>query len=116
MPELFGLLLLQEAGPSGAGSIIGSVLPIVLVFLVFYFLIIRPQQKERQRVEKETQEMLGSLKTGDKVVTSGGILGTIVSVRDDTVQLRVADAVKIDVLKSAIARRTGDAARPQETK
>jgi preprotein translocase subunit YajC len=116
MPELFGLLLLQEAGPSGAGSIIGSVLPIVLVFLVFYFLIIRPQKQERQRVEQETQEMLASLKAGDKIVTTGGILGTVVAVRDDTVQLRVAEGVKIEVLKSSVGRKTTEQSRAVEAK
>src|SRR5688500_12658327 len=82
MPELLGLFLLQDSGQAGPAGLIGSFIPLLLVFVVFYFLLIRPQQRERQRVERETQEMLASLKQGDKVVTSGGILGTIVAVRD----------------------------------
>ena len=114
MSELLGLLLLQDSA-SGASSLMGIV-PIVLVFVVFYFFLIRPQQKERQRVEQETQAMLEALKSGDKVITNGGILGTIVAVRDDIINLRIADGVKIDVLKSSIARKTTESKPAQETK
>lgn len=115
MSELFGLFLLQDGGQAGPAGLLAYV-PLILVFVVFYFFLIRPQQKERQRIERETQEMLASLKQGDKIVTSGGILGTIVAVRDDTVQLKIADGVKVDVLKSAVARRTSEVARAQDAK
>jgi len=94
----FALLLLQQGG----AGIIG-LMPIVLIFVLFYFLIIVPQRK-RQR---ESQAMLAALKVGDKIVTTGGIYGTVTIVREDkrTVQLRIAEnpSVKIDVLRSAIA-------------
>src|SRR5438105_15735174 len=101
MSAHFALLLFQ--GGAGTGINIIGLAPIILIFVLFYFMIIVPQRK-RQR---ETQEMLGALKAGDKVVTSGGICGTVTIVRDDkrTVQLRIAEnpSVKIDVLRSAIA-------------
>ena len=80
------------------GGALTQLLPFVLIFGIFYFLLIRPQQIQRRK----TQEMLANLKTGDRVVTSGGIYGTIVAFRDNIVQLQVASQVKIDVARSAI--------------
>ena len=68
------------------------------LFFIWYFLVIRPQSRQRKKV----QEMLGNLKTGDKVLTSGGIYGTIVGFRDNAVQLQIATQVRIDVARSAI--------------
>lgn len=73
--------------------------PIFLIFAIFYFLLIRPQQKRQQ----EHQKMLANLKKGDKVVTTGGIHGTIVNIKDKVVTLKVAENVRIDVSKSCIA-------------
>ena len=74
-------------------------LPFVLIFGIFYFLVILPQQRQRRK----TQDMLSNLKTGDRVITSGGIYGTIVGFRDlNVVQLQVANQVKLDVAKTAI--------------
>jgi preprotein translocase subunit YajC len=115
MPDLFGLILLQEPAPSGGGSGFFALVPYLVIFAIFYFLLIRPGQKERKRVEEETKAMIESLKNGDKVVTTSGIYGTILSVRDETVQLRIADGVKIDILRSAIARKQDEAA-PAEAK
>ena len=75
-----------------------QLLPVVVVVAIFYFLMWRPTQK-RQR---DVQRMLENLKSGDKVVTSGGVLGTVVAVDRNVVQLRVADKVKIDVTKSSV--------------
>lgn len=74
-------------------------LPLVLIVLIFYFLVFRPQQQQRRKV----QDMLASLKTGDRVLTSGGIYGTIVGFRDGVVHLQVASQVRIDVARSAIS-------------
>jgi len=102
----FVLPLLMGAPPQGAeagpGGIITSFLPFIAVILIFYFLIIRPQNKKR----KETERMLGSLKKGDRVVTIGGIHGTIQSVRDTTVIVKVDDNVKLEFLRSAISNIT----------
>ena len=75
-------------------------LPLVLMFGVFYFLLIRPQQKK----EKDRQNMIQNIKKGDRVVTSGGILGNVVGVKDTIVVLKVGDGdTKIECLKSAIS-------------
>ena len=90
--------LFIQGGGQGPGFIFGA-LPLVFIFVIFYFVLILPQQK-RQR---KWQEMLGSLKNGDRVVTSGGIRGTIISVKDDAVQLRVPpDNLRIEVARSAV--------------
>jgi preprotein translocase subunit YajC len=95
------LILLQQDG--GGGSVINSlVIPMVLIFGIFYFLIIRPQQKKQRQAQTEREEMLSSLKSNDKVITSGGIYGTIIAVRENTVQLRIAQGVSIEVQRSAI--------------
>lgn len=83
---------------SSSSALIG-LLPLVAVFAIFYVMLIMPQQKR----QKKWQEMLATLKNGDKVVTSGGIKGTIISVRDDAVQLRVPpDNLRIEVARSAV--------------
>ena len=85
---------------AGAGtSFFESSLPLMLIiFGIFYFLVIRPQQAQRRK----TQEMLENLKTGDKVVTSGGIYGTVADFRDSAVVLEVADEVRIEVARASI--------------
>jgi preprotein translocase subunit YajC len=94
----FLIFLLQEGG----GSIVGLLLPWLLIFGIFYFLVIRPQQRKQKKAQIERDTLLNSLKPGDKVVTSAGILGTIVAVREDKVQLKIAQAVSIEILKSSI--------------
>jgi preprotein translocase subunit YajC len=81
-------------------SILGNPLVILLpIMVIFYFLMIRPAQTRQKKVT----EMLKALKTGDKVITNGGIYGTIVGLEDEAVQLRVAEQVKMKVARSAIA-------------
>jgi preprotein translocase subunit YajC len=75
------------------------IVPILLMLVVFWFLLIRPQTKR----QKEHQEMVASLKKGDKVVTNGGIYGSVVGVSDKVVVLRVADNVKLEVAKQCVA-------------
>lgn len=82
--------------PSG----LGGILPFILIFAVFYFLLIRPQQTR----QKKWQTMLSSLKPGDRVTTTGGIRGTILSIKDDVLQIRVApDNIRLEIAKGAIA-------------
>lgn len=89
------------AAPAGAGSI-PMLLPLLLI-PVLYFVMIRPQQKR----QKQWQEMLSGLKTGDRVTTAGGIRGIILSIKDDAIIIRVApDNLKLEVAKSAIASVT----------
>jgi preprotein translocase subunit YajC len=98
----YPLFILQGQGGSG---LLGAFLPMILIFGIFYFLLIRPQQKRQRQQQQERDIMLKALKAGDKVITTGGIYGTIVSVKekDDTVQLRIAQSVSIEVLRSSIA-------------
>ncbi|NLU10891.1 MAG: preprotein translocase subunit YajC [Tepidanaerobacter acetatoxydans] len=72
--------------------------PIIIIFAIFYFLIIRPQQKR----EKERRDMLSSLKEGDDVITVGGIYGKILNIKDDIITLDVGDKIKIKVTRTAI--------------
>jgi preprotein translocase subunit YajC len=77
--------------------------PLVFIFAIFYFLLIRPQQSR----QKKWQEMLGQLKTGDRVVTSGGIKGTIVALKDDSLHLRVPpDNLRLEVTKASVVSVT----------
>lgn len=98
MNELILLALQQQQGGAKQPSCIDMALPLSLMFLVFYFLMIRPQQK-RQR---EHQEMVNRLSTGDRVVTNGGLLGTVVKVADHDITLEIADRTKVKVVKSQV--------------
>ena len=74
---------------------------LVLMFVLFYFMLIRPQQKQ----QKEREAMLASLKKGDRVVTSGGLIGTITAMGDDVLTLEISDRVRVRVLRSAVVRK-----------
>lgn len=87
------------AGADGAGGGIMSFLPLILMFVIFYFLLIRPQQKK----QKEMREMLKNLKRGDRIVTGGGIYGRIESITDDKVNVEIAPGVVITVMRSYVA-------------
>ncbi|MFW5642690.1 MAG: preprotein translocase subunit YajC [Alkalispirochaeta sp.] len=87
------------AGASGPASVAPTLVTFGLVFAIFYFLIIRPQNKR----QKETKQMLSALKKGDRVVTIGGIRGTIASIKEETVVLKVDDNAKIQFSRSAIS-------------
>jgi preprotein translocase subunit YajC len=91
------LFLAQAPGAPGGGLV--TFLPLVVIMVIFYVLLILPAQRR----QKKTQAMLSALKTGDKVLTSGGIYGTIVGLEGEAVQLRIADQVKVKVARSAIA-------------
>lgn len=89
-------------GDAGAGGY-QALLPLLLMFAVFYFILIRPQQKK----QKSHREMLQNLKTGDQIVTSGGLFGTIVAIDEQKITLRVAENVKVEVGRSFVASRVG---------
>ena len=91
------------AAQAGGGAALGMMAPVLLIFGVFYFLLILPQQRR----QKKWQQMLSDLKTGDKVVTSGGLKGTIFSMKDDSVTLRVPpDNLKMEVSRGSIVTVT----------
>jgi len=85
---------------AGGGGLLVQILPLILIFAIFYFLLIRPQQKKM----KEHREMLAALKRGDRVITGGGIVGTITKVRDesDEMEIEIAPGVKVTVVRGTI--------------
>jgi preprotein translocase subunit YajC len=102
----------QQAGQAQSGGLwYMQLLPFAFIFVIFYFLLIRPQQKR----QKEHQQLLSNLKTGDKVVTSSGIHGLIANVKDTTFLVKVADNVKIEVDKNAIASVSKSVDQPKAT-
>ncbi|GAB1456297.1 preprotein translocase subunit YajC [Spirochaetota bacterium] len=100
MNTLFsGLGLFQAAPANSTGSMISTVVMFGAVFAIFYFLIIRPQNKK----QKAAQAMIAAVKKGDRVVTIGGIHGIVNSIKDKTVVIKVDDSTKLEFTKSAIA-------------
>ncbi len=100
------------ADPGTGGALAQFLLLFAPLFLIWYFLVILPQQRNR----KKTQAMLSSLKTGDRVMTSGGIYGLITGFRGDIVQVQIASQVKVDIARSAVTgvQSEGDGESAQE--
>lgn len=99
---ILGLMAAPPAGEGGGGGA-GSLVPIIamwgIILFIFYFLMIRPQQKK----QREAKAMLESLKQGDRILTTGGLYGTVKSVKDENVVvLKIADQVQVEVAKSAV--------------
>lgn len=105
----FLLLLPQPAGAAGQSNALVTFLPLLLVFVVFYFFMIRPQMKK----QKELANYRSSIGKGDKVITTGGIYGKVVEVADNVVTIEIANDVKIRVDKNAILRDPSDVAARQ---
>jgi preprotein translocase subunit YajC len=95
------LLFLAQAAPEQPPAIF-QFLPLIIIAVLFYFLLIRPQQKK----QKEHQKLVSSVKTGDKVVTNAGIHGIVSNVKESTILLKVADNVKIEMDKAAVVSVT----------
>jgi preprotein translocase subunit YajC len=90
----------QAAGGAGAAGGLMSFVPILLIFVIMYFLMIRPQQKK----VKEHKAMVGALRRGDQVVTSGGLIGKVAKVADNELEVELAPNVKVKVVRSTIAQ------------
>ena len=97
---------LQQGGQAARpqGSIVTALLPFVLVFVIFYLLIIMPQRKK----QKKHQEMVRQLKSGDKIVTTGGIYWVVMGVKQDKIEIKIASNVKIDITRNAVAAFLSD--------
>jgi preprotein translocase subunit YajC len=97
---MFALFLAQAPAPasSGAGSGLLGILPFVFIFVIMYYVMLRPQMRR----QKEQARLVSTLKTGDRVVTSSGIHGLISNVKDTTVIVKVADNVKLEMEKTAV--------------
>ena len=97
------LALLQQAAPGGGNSML-QLVPYVLMFAIFYFILIAPMRKQ----QKKTKEMLAGIKKGDRVVTSGGIYGQVAQIEDQIVWVKIADTVKVKMARSAITGVVAD--------
>ncbi|MCK4390550.1 MAG: preprotein translocase subunit YajC [Desulfobacterales bacterium] len=86
-------------GAGGQGGGFGALVPLILMFAIFYFLLIRPQQKK----QKHHRQMLGSLRKGDRVITSGGLYGRITGITDTVVTLEISEKVRVKVGRTNIA-------------
>ncbi len=100
MNLLLSVVLLQSQGGGGMG---GLIVPMVLIFAVMYFLIFRPQAKK----QKQQQAMINALQKGDKIVTAGGIYGTIVGLKENekTLLIEIAEKVKVKITRTSVARK-----------
>ena len=104
----FSFIYLMGPAPEGQSPLV-TLLPLVLVFVVFYFFMIRPQVRK----QKEMTSYRSSLKKGDKVITTGGIYGKITDVKDNTVTVDVSDGVLLKVDKSAVLKDSSDLQQPK---
>ncbi len=108
-------IIAQEAAPAAQGGGTNMLIFIVLMFAAMYFLMIAPQRKR----QKQHNQMIQALKTGDRVVTIGGIFGTITNVKEKTFIVKLCDNTKVEFLKSAISEKVAEQAQeaaPAETK
>jgi preprotein translocase subunit YajC len=106
----FLLAMSQPQGGNPEGSLISTLIMFTLIIAIFYFMILRPQQKK----QKERQKMLEAVKKGDKVVTTGGMYGTVAGLDDKTLLVQVAENVKLRFDRSAIAAITREGETPAE--
>lgn len=92
------IFAMTPGNTEGGGSPFSMFIPIIGMLVIFYFLLIRPQQKR----QKETQRMIESLRKGDRVVTTSGLYGNIIGIKENMVVLKIAENVKVEMLKSAV--------------
>ncbi|MDO5641821.1 MAG: preprotein translocase subunit YajC [Paracoccus sp. (in: a-proteobacteria)] len=90
----------QAAGGAGGASAFAQFIPLILIFVIMYFLILRPQQKRM----KDHRAMVAALKRGDHVITQGGLIGKVTDVKDDEVSVEIAQGVKVRVVRSTISQ------------
>ena len=100
MPSTDLSLMLAAAAPSGGASFFIQTIPLVLVFVIFYFLMIRPQQKRM----KEHQAQIMAVKKGDRVVTGGGLIGKVTKVSDTEVEVELGQGIKVQAVKSTLTQ------------
>ncbi len=101
-----------QGGAGGQGGGFSSFIPLILMFVIFYFLLIRPQQKK----QKDHRSMITNLKNGDRIITSGGILGRITSVGDDTLTIEIADRVRVKLNRTNVSALLQSSSQAQPAK
>jgi preprotein translocase subunit YajC len=109
MSSFFLQLAAQPSARQGQDPL-GMMIPMLIIFAIFYFMLIRPQQRR----EKERQKMVSETKSGDRVLFGGGILGTVVNVKDTTFIVKIADNVKVEVLRGAVSRVLDKGEKPTD--
>lgn len=102
----------QGAGASGGTGGFASFIPLILMFVIFYFLLIRPQQKKT----KEHRQMIENLKTGDRIITSGGIHGRITGVQENSLTVEIAEKVRVKVNRGNVSAMMQTGTPPAATK
>ena len=107
-PILMSMIQAAPAGQSGTAQMLMGILPWLLIFVIFYLLMIRPQQR---RV-KEHQAEIAAVKKGDEVITGGGIRGKVTKVTEDEAEVEIASGVKVRIVKSTITQVIGPKAKP----
>jgi preprotein translocase subunit YajC len=108
---LMSLQAAQPARPQGGLGMFTALFPFLLVFVIFYLLIVQPQRRR----QKKHQMMVEQLKPGDRIITSGGIYGTVMGMQPDRIELKIAANVKIDITKSAVAVILGQGQQKSES-
>ena len=103
---LYTIAMAPQGGSGGGGGMVSTLIMFALIIFIFYFMIVRPQQKRT----KEREKLLSGVQKGDKIITAGGMHGTVVGLEEKTVLLQIADNVKVKIEKSAIStiNRGGD--------
>jgi len=99
IPSTFAFLYAADGAAPG-GNPLGGLLPLIVIFIIFYFFLIRPQQKR----SKEHQTMLAAVKKDDQILSTGGIYGTVTAVKGDVLEVKIAENVKVQMAKSAVAQ------------
>ncbi len=109
----FGVTPSGAAGGSASGGIFGFLLPLILIFGIFYFMLIIPQKKK----DKNFKLMMESLKRGDKIMTIGGIIGKITTIKEGTLKIQVSPKVELEIRKTAVASivSRGSEEKPKDT-
>ncbi len=94
-----GFLAASPLPGEGGGGVLGGLMPMILILGIFYFILIMPMRRR----QKKLQEMISGLKRGDKIITTGGVFGTVMGISDRLIQLKITDQVTIEISRSAVA-------------
>jgi len=106
--QIFAMTMASTAAPGGSAAFFLQILPLLFVFVIFYVLMIRPQQRRM----KEHAATIGAVQKGDEVITAGGIRGKVTKVADEEVEVEIAQGVKVRVVKSTLSNVLSKSAKP----
>ncbi|MEI6972290.1 MAG: preprotein translocase subunit YajC [bacterium] len=98
------------AGAQGAGGLIGFIVPMAIIFAIFYFMIILPQKRK----DKERKKLIENIKSGDRVIFSGGMIGAVANVKDNVLVVKIAENVKVEIVRGAVLKVLDKGAEPTD--